>query len=150
MPTVTVPVSFAKSTGNVRPLASQVRPTSSSGADAFTSLQEQVDSARKTASVTLTVPPNSITGDIVLVAGTMAITSPAVSLPSAAGDRLTVFLQAAGPTALFTWDAAMFKFAGTEFDSTSGTWTVFSFIARIDDTLGLIWFCTGIPLTGQS
>lgn len=70
--------------------------------------------------------------------------------PTDTGQLLFVFLRAAGPTALFTW-GAMFRFASTEFDSTGGLITVFSFVSKVDAIDSTLkWWQTCAQWTGQS
>ena len=68
--------------------------------------------------------------------------------PTNEGDQLWAFVLAKGNTALLSWGVA-FKFAGTEFDSTTDTTTVFKFVGR---KLGsqLYWYMDSLPLTGQT
>lgn len=156
--TLTTLPSGAAATELIQQFRNSGTPNSAMHAEAIERHENRLNGAQKSIQALtaylagLSIPSfNQFVVDIVLAAGTTIIDSSVVSLPQAVGDRLTVFIQAAGPTALLTWDASIFKFAGTEFDSTSGTWTVFPFVARVDPTLlSLMWFCAGIPLTGQS
>lgn len=95
------------------------------------------------------LPVSNVLRTTLATASTTTITT---ALPVNSGDMLTVIVKANGNTALLAWDAAVFRFAQTEFDSTASTYTVFSFIGTQDPDNGgaMRWFQTGLPLTGQT
>lgn len=95
------------------------------------------------------IPPAATTLDIDLLAGnTTAISPPA---PSIAGELLFIRIKSEGPTALILW-SGLVKWAGTEFDSTINTYTLWPFVSLSDPSDGLLkWFLTvPTPITGQS
>lgn len=87
--------------------------------------------------------------DITLTAASTVTINP--TAPVAAGDVLSVFVKAKGTSALLAWGSRT-KFAPTEFDSATDTWTVFNFVGRSDpDDSTLKWFYIGPQgVTGAS
>lgn len=72
------------------------------------------------------------------------------SAPVREGQLLTVLVASEGDTALLAWDATVFGFAQTEFDSTANTYTVFRFVAMIDPVANNYrWFQSGQAFTSQ-
>lgn len=117
--------------------------------DALNSQIGQLIGVLQQTNVTPTVipPPASVIEQSLSAGFTIPIN---VADPTDTGQLLYVFLRAAGPTALFTW-GTMFRFASTEFDSTGGLITVFSFVSKVDAIDSTLkWWQTCAQWTGQS
>ena len=130
-------------------------PSGTKIAEAFTRIYTGVSELNKAVSnITATVPtpvipPAATVKNFTLVAATVTIITP--DPPTSEGQFLFYYVKSVGTTGLLFWGVTV-KFAGTEFDSTPNTWTVWPFSSRIDpDDSMLKWFAyVPSPLTGQT
>ena len=94
--------------------------------------------------------PNVASSSVLVVILSAGHTITVTTAPPNEGDSLTVFVKVAGPTGVLAWDSSVFKFASTELDSTSLTWTVFNFkgTSLTGTFASPLWCMNTLPLTG--